>query len=62
MPKATSALKNWLKGVPNYIKKLLSEAANRAKANFLSNMSHELRTPLTGILGFSILLEQILDH
>jgi len=40
--------------------KLLSEAANLAKSEFLSNMSHELRTPLTGILGFSsILLEQI---
>lgn len=40
--------------------KLLSEAANRAKSEFLSNMSHELRTPLSGILGFSsILLEQI---
>ena len=31
--------------------KLLSEAANLAKSEFLSNMSHELRTPLTGILG-----------
>ncbi len=40
--------------------KLLSEAANLAKSEFLSNMSHELRTPLTGILGFSnILLKQI---
>ena len=40
--------------------KLLSEAANLAKSDFLSNMSHELRTPLTGILGFSnILLQQI---
>jgi signal transduction histidine kinase len=28
--------------------KLLSEAANLAKSEFLSNMSHELRTPLTG--------------
>jgi signal transduction histidine kinase/CheY-like chemotaxis protein len=40
--------------------KLISDAANRAKSEFLSNMSHELRTPLTGILGFSsILLEEI---
>ena len=40
--------------------KVISEAANLAKSDFLSNMSHELRTPLTGILGFSnILLQQI---
>ena len=40
--------------------KLLSEAANLAKSEFLSKMSHELRTPLTGILGASsLLLEQI---
>ena len=40
--------------------KLVSEAASRAKSEFLSNISHELRTPLTGILGFSgVLMEQI---
>ncbi len=38
--------------------KLISEAANRAKSEFLTNMSHELRTPLTSILGFSKLLTQ----
>jgi signal transduction histidine kinase/CheY-like chemotaxis protein len=40
--------------------KLLSEAANHAKTEFLTHMSHELRTPLTGILGFSnLLLKQV---
>lgn len=33
-----------------------SEAANRAKTEFLSNTSHELRTPLNAIMGFSSLL------
>ncbi len=33
------------------------EAANLAKANFLSAMSHELRTPLTSIIGYADLLE-----
>jgi PAS domain S-box-containing protein len=33
-----------------------SEAANRAKSNFLSNMSHELRTPLNAVIGFAELL------
>lgn len=35
-----------------------SDAANRAKSEFLSLMSHELRTPLNAIIGFSELIEQ----
>ncbi len=38
--------------------KLVSDAANRAKSEFLSTISHELRTPLTGILGFSGVLQE----
>lgn len=34
-----------------------AEAANLAKARFISSMSHELRTPLNAILGFAQLME-----
>jgi signal transduction histidine kinase len=35
----------------------ISEAANRAKSDFLSSMSHELRTPLNAIIGFGQVLQ-----
>ncbi|NEQ28185.1 MAG: hypothetical protein F6K28_56230 [Microcoleus sp. SIO2G3] len=38
--------------------KLVSEAANQAKTEFLSYVSHELRTPLASIISFSSILQQ----
>jgi PAS domain S-box-containing protein len=35
--------------------------ANTAKSRFLANMSHEIRTPMNAIMGFSEVLQQMLD-
>ena len=43
----------------NYARK--AEEANRTKSEFLSSMSHEIRTPMNSILGFSELLDSLID-
>ncbi|MGA2131973.1 MAG: ATP-binding protein [Bryobacteraceae bacterium] len=38
-----------------------AESANRAKSTFLANMSHELRTPLNAVIGYSEMLQEVVE-
>ena len=38
-----------------------AEEANRAKSAFLANMSHELRTPLNAVIGYSEMLQEVVN-
>ena len=37
------------------------ERANQAKGEFLANMSHEIRTPLNSVIGFSQILDTMIE-
>ena len=38
-----------------------AEIASKAKSQFLANMSHELRTPLNAIIGYSEIVEEVVE-
>ncbi|MAF10463.1 hypothetical protein CMK11_08425 [Candidatus Poribacteria bacterium] len=38
-----------------------ADVANRAKSEFLANMSHEIRTPMNAVLGFSEILDGLIQ-
>jgi signal transduction histidine kinase/CheY-like chemotaxis protein len=40
----------------------LAEAANKTKSAFVANMSHELRTPLNAIIGYSEMLQEVVEE
>jgi signal transduction histidine kinase len=42
--------------------RVVAEAANAAKSDFLANVSHELRTPLVSIFGFARIVQKRLDE
>lgn len=38
-----------------------AEQATRAKSEFLANMSHEIRTPMNSVIGFTDLLDELIN-